>query len=383
MVEQQLTASRARRWRPGGTRVAVTAALMIGASVGAHVGSASAAVTWKVDATGRILTIKASAGEPLVVQCKNGVVRTVAGVVTTAACSTLTSLTLNGAELADTLDASLITAAEFPTLTTVVLNGKAGDDRLVGSQLADQIYGSTGNDRGIGNGGNDLIRGGDGDDRLAGGDGTDDVGGGDGNDSLAGARDDVSKSLDGVTDTLAGNAGSDTYVGSDSDYISNPVVDPGVDTVKWFFSWQPDVTTGNVLYADSIEVNAGEAANWSVGPAGDCGCTALRAKNIATGKKTGINHSNGSITLTMTSADEKFTADYSELVAGPTGDPYTIIGGAGTDALRIIAPDPALAVVTATTITYPGAITINYSGFESVKVFKSATPAAAQALAQG
>jgi Ca2+-binding RTX toxin-like protein len=73
------------------------------------------------------------------------------------------------------------------------IDGLAGDDTLVGWQLADRLIGGSGNDRLLGHGGNDELQGGSGNDWLD---------GGDGQDTLVAS---------GGDDTLIGGAGRDSY----------------------------------------------------------------------------------------------------------------------------------------------------------------------------
>jgi Ca2+-binding RTX toxin-like protein len=72
----------------------------------------------------------------------------------------------------DTLDASTMTLASH------VLIGGAGNDTLIGSDMADHLYGGEGNDILKGGGGNDILEGGDGNDTLQGGEGDDTILGG-------------------------------------------------------------------------------------------------------------------------------------------------------------------------------------------------------------
>ncbi|MEM9798238.1 MAG: calcium-binding protein [Pseudomonadota bacterium] len=64
--------------------------------------------------------------------------------------------------------------------------GGAGDDTLVGTELADVISGNGGNDTISGNGGDDTLSGGDGNDSISGGDGFDEIDGGAGEDEIFG-----------------------------------------------------------------------------------------------------------------------------------------------------------------------------------------------------
>ncbi|WP_304441877.1 calcium-binding protein [Herbaspirillum sp. BH-1] len=87
--------------------------------------------------------------------------------------------------------------------------GMAGDDSLIGRQLADTIDGGDGNDGLSGDAGNDTLIGGNGDDNLYGGDGDDTLSGGKGNDYLNGGL---------GNDIYAFNKGDGVDTISDYDY---------------------------------------------------------------------------------------------------------------------------------------------------------------------
>lgn len=83
------------------------------------------------------------------------------------------------------------------------LSGMAGDDLIYGQGGDDRIYGGQGNDVLNGNDGNDTLSGDDGADKLCGHSGNDSLAGGGGNDTLEG----------GVgADTFSGGAGADTFM---------------------------------------------------------------------------------------------------------------------------------------------------------------------------
>lgn len=96
--------------------------------------------------------------------------------------------------------------------------GGAGNDRITGNALDNQLWGGAGNDILSGNAGGDMLSGGDGHDALAGGAGNDRLDGGAGNDVLTGGEGD---------DALEGGAGMDTaaFNGAYSAYtVSNTQV---------------------------------------------------------------------------------------------------------------------------------------------------------------
>jgi len=98
---------------------------------------------------------------------------------------------------------AVINEGDRAAIARQVIEGTAGDDRLEGTDQADQISGKGGNDRLEGEDGNDTLKGGAGNDRLEGDDGADQLNGSKGNDRLKG---------DDGNDTLTGGAGSDTFV---------------------------------------------------------------------------------------------------------------------------------------------------------------------------
>jgi len=118
--------------------------------------------------------------------------------------------------------------------------GGVGDDTIVGGSAADTLTGAAGKDRIDGGLGNDLVNGSGGNDRVGGGAGADRVYGGDGNDFLDGGTsgdrlfggsgidvlvggngNDFLHSLDGQTDTLHGDAGTDTAEEDPQDVLNS------------------------------------------------------------------------------------------------------------------------------------------------------------------
>ncbi len=102
---------------------------------------------------------------------------------------------------------------EDTVLTTgMTIPGGDGDDRLTGTERADDIRGGSGDDFISGRGGNDFVIAGTGDDQVLGGDGDDVLGGNAGNDTLAGGE---------GADTLIGADGMDSLIGSDGNDVIN------------------------------------------------------------------------------------------------------------------------------------------------------------------
>ncbi|MCB1341135.1 MAG: hypothetical protein KDK24_08730 [Pseudooceanicola sp.] len=134
------------------------------------------------------------------------------------------------------LDPGEFGTGETADIAPIGIAGTAGDDRLEGTALADDITGLGGNDRLRGRGGDDTADGGTGDDRVRGDAGNDVVHGGEGNDRVRGddgddmvfgdAGDDRVRGGRG-NDTVSGGEGNDRVDGQDGDDILNG--DAGTD----------------------------------------------------------------------------------------------------------------------------------------------------------
>jgi hypothetical protein len=95
-----------------------------------------------------------------------------------------------------------------PTITgSGQINGTMGDDVILGSDEADEIFALAGNDKVCAGGGDDRIGGGPGSDELDGGPGNDDIDGGPGNDTLLGGDGDDTMRCGADTDVADGGAG--------------------------------------------------------------------------------------------------------------------------------------------------------------------------------
>lgn len=89
--------------------------------------------------------------------------------------ATVRSLTINGSSENDSINLASLSPQLYSRLTSIVVDGGAGNDLIIGSNLADRISGGLGNDTLRGNGGNDTLSGGNGvfNDSINGGDGVD------------------------------------------------------------------------------------------------------------------------------------------------------------------------------------------------------------------
>ncbi|MEI6722141.1 MAG: hypothetical protein WCO67_15355, partial [Betaproteobacteria bacterium] len=109
----------------------------------------------------------------------------------------------------------LLVSALAGSTKTRHLYGDAGDDTLIGSDLADTLDGGTGNDSLYGMKGNDTINGEAGNDTLYGGRGDDTISGGVGDDQIFGEDDNDILTGDAGLDTIYGGSGNDRIDGGD------------------------------------------------------------------------------------------------------------------------------------------------------------------------
>ena len=339
------------------TAVGVSAVGMIPAA------TAGAAVTWNVDGTGTALSVKATAGDQVVMSCSAGTVRVSATVLTTVPCATLASLAINGSSLDDDIDASNMGAKRFPALTSITITGQGGNDRLLGSQLADTILAGTGNDIVRAGNGNDTVQGNAGNDDMVGGAGEDDLSGGAGDDEMTAGK---PGALDRARDELYGGDGANTINATDQDFVQNAAADPSADSVAWNFTWPVSQVVGTSINGGDLSIVTAEAADWSLNAGGDCGCAVIRATSRVSGSKVGVNHTGGPISLTMSDGDDRFTANFGMPDQVFVTGNVVVNGGAGTDVLRIRVQDTGSVVVTETEVTIPGLPTIQYTGIETV-----------------
>ena len=253
----------------------------------------------------------------------------------------LSTLTINGLDGTDTIDASGWTLP-------VTINGGLGNDTINGGSAGDSIDGGDGNDSILGNGGNDTILGGLGNDTILGGDGDDFVDGGAGDDSIQGnAGNDLLSGNDG-NDVIDGGAGQDTVGGA----AGNDTVTGGNDN---------DLVTGG----DGNDSLNGGAGNDSVdGGFGDdtlSGDTGLDTLNGADGSdivKTSADFSqnltNTQVTFVGDPADVEniVNIEHAWLSGGVSNNVLdatqftlggvTLMGGLGSDTLKGTAFDDVL-----------------------------------------
>ena len=178
---------------------------------------------------------------------------------------------------------------QTPTFFNLIANGDEdafvtfllkGNDRVFGSDRADQLFGLDGRDTIFGQGGEDQIIGGTGADRLSGGgardaligqEGSDAIFGGKGNDYLVGAQ---------GADTLSGGAGQDQFV------FFAPLGAGEVETITDFQTGIDQINLDPTVFA-------------AAGPVGDLAASAFRRGAAATDADDRIiyNPANGKLYL--------------------------------------------------------------------------------------
>jgi Ca2+-binding RTX toxin-like protein len=177
---------RYRGARAGALAVALSAALLV------LPGAASANVTTSLN--GGALSVSSDAGDAIDITCVGtpGDVK-VNGIDPTggpAACSTITSITVEGGPDGNAINLNGVTDELFTGLTSVTVNGNGGNDTILGSEINDVLNGGDGIDRLVGFRNvaptRDVMVGGEGDDTLVwnNGDGSDTMDGENGNDTI-------------------------------------------------------------------------------------------------------------------------------------------------------------------------------------------------------
>ena len=390
---------------------------------------AHATRSWAVSDGGATLVISVTSGEAIAPRCQGDIVWLGPDLATTAACHPLTKVTINGSAAADYFMLTGMLPTDFPLLPKLFVNTKAGADQVFGGPLNeivtlgdgdDQMRAGAGNDQVKGNGGNDTIRGDDGvdilngdggDDRLEGcvglvdciDDGRNTMNGGSGNDRLIGGpNNDVLNGNDGNdrlqggpgddevlggngddiidgdgfdlrvgTDRLGGGGGSDTIIGNNLDDAGD--VSPEVDHFRWkvTFDASPLQIEGIVSGQpdDDVDLQILTPGTWSLTGV-DSGLSVRQARTDPLFKWRLNFNGFTTITMRMSTGNDKLYVWSSPTMAA------TVLGGAGTDRLSVpVDGPPSLAIDTGSTITTPGNLPINYSGFETVTLWDLNGPA--------
>jgi Ca2+-binding RTX toxin-like protein len=173
--------------RAGALAVALSAALL------ALPSAASANVTASINAAGA-LSVSSNAGDQIDITCDgmpgNVKVNGNDPAGGPAACSAVTSITVEGGPDGNAINLNGVTDELFTGLTSVTVNGNGGNDTILGSEINDVLNGGDGNDRVVGFRNvaptRDVMTGGEGDDTLVwnNGDGSDTMDGQNGNDTI-------------------------------------------------------------------------------------------------------------------------------------------------------------------------------------------------------
>jgi Ca2+-binding RTX toxin-like protein len=166
--------------------------------------------------SGQLLTVTLTEDSDVVISEANGLIQLNGQDIDPATnAADILEIHVIGGDGDNAIDLSGVSNGTLPLLSRVVIDAGAGNDNVLGSQIADEIYGGDGDDFVVGNAGPDVIMGGDGNDILLGAAGSDAVFGEAGNDTVLGQG----ASLDSVSggpgiDFIDGGSGGDTLVES-------------------------------------------------------------------------------------------------------------------------------------------------------------------------
>ncbi len=289
----------------------------------------------------------------------SGFVQVLSGTTTVAVshvlASSLTSISIQGSDSANSIDLSAITSSNFSSNLVINVHGGDGADTLIGSTLADNFFGDNGADSIVGGAGADTLSGGDGNDTITGGTENDSILGGDGADSITG--DDGDDTLNGGNgaDSLSGGLGNDSILAGSGQDTANG--DAGDDTVNgedgndsllgsdgndaiYGGNGNDTVSAGNGL--DTINGNAGD--DLLGGDAGNDSITGDDGNDSITGGDGDdvINGGLGNDTVLGQSGNDSILGDAgNDALFGDENDPFklgtgndTVLGQGGNDTLN-------------------------------------------------
>ncbi|MDA1163250.1 MAG: hypothetical protein O3B13_09125 [Planctomycetota bacterium] len=226
---------------------------------------------------------------------------------------------LTGGASANFIDASLFTG-------TVTVVAGAGNDTVIGSANADQIFGGDGNDSLNGGLGNDLVNGEADDDQGFGGDGDDTLLGGSGDDTLDGEGGDDDIRGHAQNDVLTGGVGNDTIDGGAGiDLLSEYGNVNFVLTDVSLTGAGTDLLTG----METAELSGGVDANL-IDASGFSGSSTLRG---FAGADTLIGGSGGDVLIGYAGHDSLVGNGGDDTLLGSAGGD-TLDGGDGNDRLQ-------------------------------------------------
>ena len=204
--------------------------------------------------------------------------------------------------------------------------GRAGNDKITGGPLKDDVYAGEGADAVWGLGGNDVLRGEGGDDAVSGGDGNDVLSGSTGNDRLLGGNGDDRTMYGGPgNDRLEGGAGSD-YLQGDA---GNDVEDggPGIDFFVEDVEYAPGTDADSFIGGSESDV----ALYWNRTKPIVADADAVKGDDGAAGEHDTIG----------TSVEQIWGGDGNDRLIG-TSRNETLDGGLGKDTILAGGGDDAL-----------------------------------------
>jgi Ca2+-binding RTX toxin-like protein len=226
---------------------------------------------------------------------------------------------LTGGASANTIDVSLFTGSATVT-------AGAGNDTVIGSDNADQIFGGSGDDDLTGGLGNDLINGEADDDQLHGGENDDTLLGGGGADTLRGENGDDDIRGHSSDDLIAGGQGDDTLDGGSG---TDRLIESG--NVNFTLTDISLIGAGTDTLADIefTELSGGFAGN-VIDASGYSGDLILRGM---AGSDTLIAGSGNDILIGFSGRDSLVGNGGNDTMLGSAGSD-TLDGGSGNDRLR-------------------------------------------------
>jgi Ca2+-binding RTX toxin-like protein len=233
----------------------------------------------------------------------------------------------NGQAVLGTTAANILDFSGLQSVTGLAyVDGGNGDDRITGSNLANDLRGGAGND---------TLNGGDGNDALTGGTGNDITNGGNGDDTI------YAGGTDAQYDTIDGGAGTDTFAVTGATSLTLNGFNAAASSIE---NWQGNgqavlgTTAANILDFNGLQSVTGLA--YVDGGSGD---DRITGSNLANDLRGGagndtLNGGDGNDALTGGTGNDITNGGNGDdtIYAGATDAQYdTIDGGAGTDTFAV------------------------------------------------
>lgn len=234
--------------------------------------------------------------------------------------SEVKTLTINGSDDRDVVDASSVTLP-------MTINTFGGRDKVYGGQNEDDIYGGGDNDTLFGGDGYDVIYGEEGHDRILGQNSEDDLYGGSGKDTLVGGEGDDYLDGQAGNDRLKGRNGDDTMIGGKGkDRLYGGA---GRDMVAEFANTNFRLRNNRLSGNGTDKLYSVESALLS----GGAGNNRIDAREFTAGQVVLLGNGGDDVLLGSTGNDLLDGGEGNDRVLGRDGDD-SLIGGLGNDLLN-------------------------------------------------